>query len=98
MKNAALSDITFQKDTMPKVSDLTLPEVRKGHIYRITGFSDDSTALRLTELGCPAGSLVQLRYTAPLGDPLAIKVLSGSLLSIRKKEAACIMVEPLKKK
>lgn len=49
--------------------------------------------LRLREMGLIAGTKVTLVRTAPLGDPLEIKV-RGYHLTLRKSDAAHILVEP----
>lgn len=53
----------------------------------------DAAFLRLREMGLVAGTRVTLVRTAPLGDPLEIK-LRGYHLTLRKSEAAEILVEP----
>ena len=50
--------------------------------------------LRLREMGLLAGTRVTLVRTAPMGDPYEIK-LRGYLLTLRKTEAAQILVQPL---
>jgi Fe2+ transport system protein FeoA len=49
--------------------------------------------LRLREMGLVAGTRITLVRTAPLGDPLEIKV-RGYHLTLRKSDAAHILVEP----
>jgi ferrous iron transport protein A len=53
-----------------------------------------SAFTRLREMGLLAGTRVTLVRTAPLGDPLEIKV-RGYNLSLRKSEADHVLVEPL---
>jgi ferrous iron transport protein A len=53
----------------------------------------DPAFIRLREMGLLAGTPVTLVRTAPLGDPLEIKV-RGYHLSVRKSDAAHILVEP----
>jgi len=48
---------------------------------------------RLYSLGIIPGSAVEVLRFAPLGDPMQLKV-SGSFISIRRREAAIIQVEP----
>ena len=43
-------------------------------------------------MGCLPGEKIKLSNIAPLGDPIAIEV-SGYLLSLRKQEAATIVVK-----
>jgi len=44
------------------------------------------------EMGCVPGEEVIVDAIAPLGDPISVKV-SGYLLSMRKEEAAMILVK-----
>lgn len=57
-------------------------------------FPKSGTAfLRLREMGLLPGTAVTLVRTAPLGDPIEIKV-RGYSLTLRKSEAAHVIVEP----
>lgn len=56
--------------------------------------SRDPSFLRMREMGLIAGTPITLIRTAPLGDPLEIK-LRGYHLTIRKGDAAQILVEPV---
>jgi len=49
--------------------------------------------VRLREMGLLAGTRVTLVRTAPLGDPLELKV-RGYHLTLRKSEAEHVLVEP----
>ena len=49
--------------------------------------------LRLREMGMLPGTTLTLVRTAPLGDPIEIKV-RGYNLTLRKSEADHVMVEP----
>jgi ferrous iron transport protein A len=49
--------------------------------------------LRLREMGLLAGTRLTLIRTAPLGDPIEIK-LRGYHLTLRKSEADHVLVEP----
>ncbi len=69
-----------------------LGELKTGESAVILSFTDLEMSLKFLEMGCIPGELVQLERTAPLGDPIAISV-SGYLLSMRKAEAATIIVE-----
>jgi ferrous iron transport protein A len=53
-----------------------------------------NTLLRLREMGLLAGTRVTLIRTAPLGDPIEIKV-RGYYLTLRKSEADLVLVERL---
>lgn len=47
---------------------------------------------RILDMGLTKGAEVTIRKVAPLGDPLELTV-RGYELSLRKREAACIVVE-----
>jgi len=49
-------------------------------------------ALRLREMGVLPGVRITLVRVAPLGDPFAFKV-RGSVLTLRKRDAAHVLVE-----
>lgn len=52
-----------------------------------------SAFLRLREMGLLPGTSIQLIRTAPMGDPIEIKV-RGYHLTLRKTEADHVVVEP----
>ena len=54
---------------------------------------DDALAARLMEMGLIPGEAVTFLAAAPLGDPLEFSVC-GYRLSLRKAEAARVIVEP----
>lgn len=72
---------------MRTISDLKINE--KGTIL---GFTDETLAVKLMEMGCLPGTEVSIALVAPLGDPLAIQV-SGYHLSLRKDEALRVTIE-----
>jgi Fe2+ transport system protein FeoA len=72
-----------------KLSDLTIGASAVVQEFPQQG----ATFLRLREMGLTAGTHVTLVRTAPLGDPLEIKV-RGYHLTLRKSDAAHILVEP----
>ncbi len=59
------------------------------HVVDISG--EDSTSLRLLEMGLTPGVEVTVVGTAPLGDPIELE-LRGYRLSIRRNEAARVVV------
>ena len=63
-----------------------------GRILRVGG--RPAARRRLLELGVVRGETIMLQRAAPLGDPLEF-VVKGYHLSLRKREAATIMVEAL---
>lgn len=56
--------------------------------------SADPAFLRMREMGLLVGTTITLVRTAPLGDPLEIK-LRGYHLTLRKADAAHVLVEPI---
>ena len=74
---------------------MTLAELKRHQSSRITGFSHTGEALdRLQSLGVIPGAEAQVLRTAPLGDPLQVRV-GHTLLSIRASDAEHINVEAL---
>ncbi|GAL84563.1 iron transporter [Sporocytophaga myxococcoides] len=73
-------------DPKKSIADLKIGE--KGIVCC---FKDEEMSLKLLEMGCLPGSMVELSNKAPLGDPICIKV-SGYNLSLRLEEAATVML------
>ncbi len=74
---------------------IKLSELAIGASAIIRGYPKASTAsLRLREMGLLPGTSLTLLRAAPLGDPLEIKV-RGYNLTLRKTEAAHVLVEPV---
>ena len=76
---------------MEHVMENTLAQLPKGQIATITGFTDDSLALKLMEMGCVPGEKITLQHIAPLGCPYAFEV-NGTIISLRKSEAQLVLV------
>ena len=73
---------------------IKLSELTVGASAVVREFPKSSPAfVRLREMGLLAGTTVTLVRTAPLGDPLEIK-LRGYHLTLRKSEAEHVLVEP----
>ncbi len=76
-------------------ASIKLSELAVGASATVREFPKASTAfIRLREMGLLAGTRVTLVRTAPLGDPLEIK-LRGYHLTLRKSEAEHVLVEPI---
>ena len=71
---------------------MTASDLKIGETKSIIAFSDDTLSLKLIEMGCLPGNQISLNYIAPLGDPMCVHV-EGYDLSIRKSEAATIIIE-----
>ena len=73
---------------------IRLSELPVGASAVVQSFAAAGTAsIRLREMGLLAGTRFTLVRTAPLGDPLEIK-LRGYHLTLRKSEAEHVLVEP----
>lgn len=67
----------------------TLAELAPGESGKIGSFSDNRLALKLLDMGCLPGTTVEMKFSAPLGDPICI-CIDGYRLSLRKAEAATV--------
>jgi ferrous iron transport protein A len=74
----------------------TIANLKKGEIATIKEFDVEAIPMKLLEMGCLPGNLVQLLQIAPFGDPLYLDV-NGSHLAIRLETAREIEVEILAK-
>ena len=73
---------------------MKLSELAVGASAVVREFPKSGTAfVRLREMGLLAGTRLKLIRTAPLGDPIEIK-LRGYHLTLRKSEAEHVLVEP----
>ena len=72
---------------------MTLADLIQDKSSRITGFTKEGeTFSRLHSMGVIPGAEARLLRTAPLGDPMQVRI-EGTLLSIRKRDAQQIQVE-----
>jgi ferrous iron transport protein A len=65
---------------------------QRGRIEQLLGA--DTLTQRLMEMGLLEGDEVEVLAQAPLGDPVEIR-LGDSRLSLRRREAARIVITPL---
>lgn len=73
-----------------------LSEFSIGETGRVTAVSGEGKIRRrLFDMGVTPGAEILLRKKAPLGDPLEVTV-RGYELTLRKTEAACVMMEVTK--
>jgi ferrous iron transport protein A len=77
-----------------KHSAQNLSQLKVGQQAIIDSFTDPVMSLKLLEMGCTPGEMVELIKIAPMGDPIAISV-SGYLLSLRKAEASTVLIHLL---
>jgi ferrous iron transport protein A len=71
---------------------LTVAHLLRGQRGIIKDFSVDEIPLKLLEMGCLPGNLVELVQTAPFRDPMYLNI-NGSHLAIRKDTALLIEIE-----
>lgn len=70
----------------------TVDQLKKGEKAIIITFNLETIPLKLIEMGCMEGHMIELIQTAPFGDPLYLD-MNGTHLSIRKEMARDIVVE-----
>jgi ferrous iron transport protein A len=72
----------------------TVADLKRGEKGIIKEFSEENIPIKLLELGCLPGNVVELIQIAPLQDPIYINV-SGSHIAIRRDMANLIALEPI---
>ena len=71
----------------------TLKRAKVGERVKVTKVAGEGALRqRILDRGLTRGAEVEVRKVAPLGDPIEVTV-RGYELSLRKQEAACIIVE-----
>lgn len=73
----------------------TIHTLKKGERAIIKDFDIDLIPLKLLEMGCLPGNIVELLQIAPFGDPLYLDI-NGSHVAIRVETAREIEVELIK--
>ena len=71
---------------------LSLADLKKGQKAFVKSFTNEALSSKLIEMGCMPGEFIMLSKTAPFGGPLAITI-AGYELSLRREEAASVMIE-----
>ena len=72
--------------------DFTIADLKKGEQGIIIDISSEAIPLKLLEMGCLPGNIVELVQLAPFADPMYLNI-NGSHLAIRKETAALILIE-----
>lgn len=72
---------------------LSKADIGAGYTIAAVNNEDEALRRRLLDMGLTPGTRVLPSKTAPMGDPLEVR-LRGYTLSIRKDEAAQIWVTP----
>ena len=75
----------------------TINSLKKGEKAIIKEFDIDTIPLKLLEMGCLPGNVVEMLQIAPFGDPLYLNI-NGSHLAIRIETAKEIEVESVQKR
>ena len=70
---------------------LTLSEAKTGMTVRIDSVGESNLKQRLMTMGLIPGTRVEILNSAPLGDPIALRLRSYNL-AMRKADAAQIQV------
>lgn len=73
---------------------MKLSEIKIGTKVKIKSFESDDITLKLMEMGCLPEEEILVWKKAPLGGPIYLMV-AGYSLSLRKDEAAQIIVEEI---
>ncbi len=67
----------------------SVAELKPGEKGIVKNFSDEYLSLKLLEMGVLPGTQIEMKFAAPLGDPICIRV-TGYDLSLRLEEAKTI--------
>jgi ferrous iron transport protein A len=70
----------------------TIADLKKGERAIIIDSSSENIPLKLLEMGCLPGNIVELLQVAPFHDPLYLNI-NDSFLAIRKETAALILID-----
>jgi ferrous iron transport protein A len=70
----------------------TVADLKRGQKGIIREFADDILPIKLLELGCLPGNVIELVQVAPLKDPIYINV-NGSHIAIRRSMALLIELD-----
>jgi ferrous iron transport protein A len=73
----------------------TIAQMKKGEKGMIEDFDIEVIPLKLVEMGCLPGNIVEVLQFAPFGDPVFLNI-NDSHLAIRMETAKLIRVLPIK--
>ena len=71
---------------------LTIAHLKRGERGIITDVSSKLIPLKLLEMGCLPGNIVELVQVAPFKDPMYLNI-NGTHLAIRKETAILILID-----
>lgn len=87
-----ISVIRWAKPDLPPAKEISLASLPVGARARVIAVNGEGTvSRRLMEMGVVPGARVRIIKTAPLGDPMEIRV-RGYHLALRRTEAQTIIV------
>lgn len=69
-----------------------LSNLKPGERGKVVGVASGELCAKLVEMGLYEGKWVEVLYSAPLGDPIAVDV-EGYILSLRLDEAKFVALE-----
>jgi ferrous iron transport protein A len=69
----------------------SVASLKPGEKGTVNNFKDEYLSLKLLEMGVLPGTEVEMKFAAPFGDPICIKV-AGYDLSLRLEEASTISI------
>jgi len=72
--------------------EVTLAQLKRGQKGIIKDVSSHNIPLKLLEMGCLPGNMVELVQVAPFADPMYLNI-NGSHLAIRKETAVHILID-----
>ncbi|AWW00855.1 ferrous iron transport protein A [Arcticibacterium luteifluviistationis] len=72
-----------------------LSEFSPGESVLIDGFTDEELSLKLMEMGFVPGTVVKIDREAPLGCPVCVTIGGDYQVSLRKSEAATVLVKSI---
>ena len=73
---------------------LTIADLKKGERATIIDSSSEDIPLKLLEMGCLPGNVVELLQVAPFNDPMYLNI-NDSFVAIREETAALILIEEI---
>lgn len=71
---------------------VTLAELKRGQRGIIIDVSSDFIPLKLIEMGCLPGNMVELLQVAPFSDPMYLNI-NDSHVAIRKETAQHVIIK-----
>ena len=97
MPNTKPADISGGASAPEQTEQITLDQVKPGYGGVITAVGGQGALRRrLLDMGLTPKTSVMVRKVAPMGDPIEI-FLRSSVLTIRKEEAAKIVLQKIVK-